>query len=46
MFHNFMMGFVVTLHLLAFSFNKGHQMFILSCLHLKQKTSVGGEIGI
>jgi hypothetical protein len=46
MFHNFMMGFVVTLHLLACSFNKGYEMFILSCLYLKQKIRVGGEIGI
>ncbi len=33
MFHNVMMGFVATLHLLGCGFDKGHQMFILFCLH-------------
>jgi hypothetical protein len=33
MFHNLMMGFVVTLQLLACGFDKIYQMSILSCLY-------------
>jgi len=33
MLHNFMMGFVVTLHLFACDFEKIYQIFILSCLY-------------
>jgi len=32
-----MMGFIATLPILACSFNKGYQMFTLSCLHLVGK---------
>jgi hypothetical protein len=37
MFHNFIMGFIAILFILACSFNKGYQMFTLSCLHLVGK---------
>lgn len=32
-FHNFMMGFVVSLHVFASSFDKVIKLFILFCLH-------------
>lgn len=31
--HNLIIGFVVTFHLLACSFDKVHKMFTLFCLH-------------
>ncbi len=40
-----MMGFIATLPILACSFNKGYQMFILSCLHLVGKIFIFSFFG-
>ncbi len=44
MFHNFMMGFVVALHQVAYSFDKVIQLFIYLAYTQKSKIRIRGHI--